>query len=189
MLLLCWYGGSQRMMLIASCMRTKWFFYHYDMEWDGQGVWVSDCGFISTCLNQQSAQPLCCAMNKALALGFHEVHWMDSWFGPDTLPLSLITVCEWHFPFDPSAQLFLHLFLLTYFSLTQDISVIPCRKTERGTAELQTMSVYRSQNSGSPICYYRVGFTGKNHYFQGQFFKGNIEICYEIKANRCWILF
>lgn len=81
--------------------------------------------FMSTSVNQQSAQPLCCAMDKAWTLGFHEGRWVGSWSGPETLSLSLIIVSEWHLPFlilQLNFFFFWHLIFLTYFSLSEDTS-------------------------------------------------------------------
>lgn len=93
-LLLPWYSGALTEDAGSLMyLRTKWFCYHCDMEWDRRRFWVSGYGFISTCLNQQSTWPLCCAMNRAWVLGFHKEHWVEGWPVLDTF--SFPDHCIW----------------------------------------------------------------------------------------------
>lgn len=70
--------------------------------------------------------------------------------------------------------------LLLYSGYFRNSQSSLARQTERGTAELKTLPVYRSQSSSSPICSYRVG---KVITSRVNFLKANTETCYEIKAD------
>lgn len=178
LLLLCWYReDSKEYGETLLHLRTKWFSCHCDTEWDRFGV--SDSGFISW---------IFISWVRLELLGFIRCRGWVSDLGQTGSLFPWFVVSDRHF----HLTLQLSSLCTCYSSLTSPLlrmsqkwSLIPSRKTREKGTRAQTLSVHRSHSRGSSSCCSSLGFTRKNHYFQGQFFKGNTEICYEIRANRC----
>lgn len=117
-----------------------------------QAVWTS------------SVQPLWCHINEAWLLGFYEGHWVDSWFGLDTVPLSLITASESHLLFDLSVQ-------FSSFCMFSSLLLSYLVYLRNSHLALQV-----KQKEGQ-----------QNHKPCLGTLKCNTKFCYKIKSNRCWI--
>lgn len=143
-----------------------WLSCHYDMEWVRWGFWVSDCGFVSGCLNKQCPASLVSYQWGLIAwvlwrsLGGQLIWARHSPSFPDHCIWIPLTV--WPFSSVQFSS------FCTFSSLLLSYSVY-LRNSH--------LALQVKQKEGQQSCKPRLGTL-----------KCNAKICYKIKSNRCWIL-